>query len=127
VVLTIKQHEFFTREGDNILYELPISFAEAALGAEVEVPTLDGETKLKIPSGSQTGAVFRLRGKGINHLNKNGRGDQLVTLFVVIPHKLNDKQRQLFQELAATLDSNNMPSSTKWQGWLDRFRTNFGV
>jgi molecular chaperone DnaJ len=127
VVLTVKQHEYFTREGDNILYELPISFAEAALGAEVEVPTLEGETTLKIPSGSQTGAVFRLRGKGINHLNKNGRGDQLVTLFVVIPHKLNDKQRQLFQELAATLDSNNMPSSTKWQGWLDRFRTNFGV
>ena len=127
VVLTVKQHEFFTRDGDNILYELPISFAEAALGAEVEVPTLEGETKLKIPGGSQTGAVFRLRGKGVNHLNKNGRGDQLVTLFVVIPDKLNDKQRQLFQELAATLNSNNMPSSKKWKGWLDRFRTNFGA
>ena len=91
------------------------------------MPTLEGETDLKIPGGSQTGAVFRLRGKGVNHLNKNGRGDQLVSLFVVVPDKLNDKQRQLFQELAATLNSNNMPSSKKWKGWLDRFRTNFGA
>ena len=127
VILSVKRHEFFTRDGDNILYELPIDFAQAALGAEVEVPTLEGETKLKIPSGSQTGTVFRLRGQGVSHLNRGGRGDQLVTLFVVIPDKLTEKQRQLFQELADTLSPSNMPSTKKWKGWLDRFRTTFGA
>ncbi len=112
---------------DNILYELPISFAEAALGAEVEVSTLEGETKLKIPAGSQTGTVFRLKGQGVSHLNRSGRGDQLVTLFVVIPDKLTEKQRQLFQELADTLSPNNMPPIKKWKGWLDRLRANFGA
>ncbi len=127
IVLTVKKHEFFTRDGDNILYELPISFAEAALGAEVEVSTLEGETKLKIPAGSQTGTVFRLKGQGVSHLNRSGRGDQLVTLFVVIPDKLTEKQRQLFQELADTLSPNNMPPIKKWKGWLDRLRANFGA
>lgn len=125
--LTVKKHEFFTRDGDNILYELPISFAEAALGAEVEVSTLEGETKLKISAGSQTGTVFRLKGQGVSHLNRSGRGDQLVTLFVVIPDKLTEKQRQLFQELADTLSPNNMPPIKKWKGWLDRLRVNFGA
>ncbi|GAF97395.1 unnamed protein product, partial [marine sediment metagenome] len=96
-------HEFFIRDGDNILYELPINFAQAALGTEVEVPTLDSKTKLKIPSGSQTGRVFRLKAQGIPHLRRSGRGDQLVTLFVVTPESLTETQRQLFQELADSL------------------------
>ncbi|MDI6815008.1 MAG: molecular chaperone DnaJ [Dehalococcoidales bacterium] len=104
VTLSVEPHEFFTRDGDNILYELPINFAQAALGAEVEVPTLDGVTKLKVPAGSQTGKLFRLKDKGIPHLNRSGRGDQLVTLFVVTPEKLTEKQRQLLEELANCLD-----------------------
>jgi len=127
IILSVKQHEFFTRDGDNILYELPINFAQAALGAEVEVPTLEGKTKLKVPAGSQTGTFFRLKGQGVSHLNKSGRGDQLVTLFVVIPDKLTEQQRQLFQELADTLSPNNMPPTKKWKGWLDRVRTTFGA
>ena len=127
VILSVKKHKIFTRDGDNILYELPINFAHAALGVEVEVPTLDGKTKLKIPSGSQTGMVFRLKGQGVSHLNKSGRGDQLVTLFVVVPDKLTEKQRHLFQELADTLSPNNMPPAKKWEGWLDRLRTTFGA
>ena len=101
--LSVKQHELFERDGDNILYELPVNFAQAALGIEVEVPTLDGDTKLKIPAGSQTGTVFRLKGKGVPHLRRNGRGDQLVELCVVTPQSLNRKQRQLFQELGDSL------------------------
>ena len=101
--LSVKQHEFFTRDGDDILYELPISFAQAALGAEVEAPTLEGNTKLKIPAGSQTGEVFRLKNKGIPHLQSRGRGDQLVRLLVITPHSLTKEQRQLFEELAKTL------------------------
>ncbi len=127
IIMSVKRHEFFTRDGDNILYEMPINFAQAALGAEVEVPTLEGGTKLKIPAGSQTGTVFRLKGQGVSHLNRNGRGDQLVSLFVVIPDKLTEKQRQLFQELADTLSPDNMPPTKKWKGWLDRLRTTFGA
>jgi len=103
ITLSVEQHEFFTRDGDNVLYELPVNFAQAALGAEVEVPALDGEVKLKIPAGSQTGKVFRLKNEGIPHLHRGGRGDQLVTLLVVTPESLTEKQRQLFQELANNL------------------------
>ena len=127
VTLSVKHHELFTRDGDDIHYELPLNLAQAALGAEVEVPTLDGETKLQVPAGSQTGTVFRLKGQGVPHFNKSGRGDQLVTLFVVIPDKLTKKQRQLLQELADTLSPNNMPKREKRKGFLDGLRTTFGA
>jgi len=127
ITLSVKQHELFTRDGDNILYELPINFAQAALGAELEVPTLHGKTKLKVPAGSQTGTVFRLKAQGIPHLNRSGHGDQLVTLFVVIPDRLTKEQRQLLEELAASLSPTNMPPTEKWKGWLDRLRTTFGA
>ena len=104
VSLKVLKHEFFTRDGDDILYELPINFAQAALGNEVEVPTLYGETKLSIPAGSQTGKEFRLKNKGIAHLHRNGRGDQIVRLLVVTPESLTKEQRKLFQELANTLN-----------------------
>ncbi|MFC1952077.1 molecular chaperone DnaJ [Chloroflexota bacterium] len=103
ITLSVQPHHFFTRDGDNILYELPINFAQAALGVQIEVPTLDGETKLKIPAGCQTGKAFQLKNKGIPHLHRSGRGDQLVTLRIVTPDKLTKKQRQLFQELADNL------------------------
>ena len=100
ITLSVLPHEFFIRDGDNILYELPINFAQAALGAEVEVPTLNSKTKLKIPAGSQTGKVFRFKAHGIPHLQGNGRGDQLVALLIVTPESLTEKQRRIFQELA---------------------------
>jgi len=127
IALSVKQHQFFIRHGDDILYELPLNIAQAALGTEVEVPTLEGDTKLKIPAGSQTGAVFRLKGQGISHLNRGGRGDELVMLFVVTPEKLTKDQRQLLEELASSLGPANIPPSEKWQGWIDRLRTTFGV
>lgn len=103
IAISVTPHQFFRRDDDNILYEMPINFAQAALGDEVEVPTLNDKTKLKIPPGSQTGKVFRLKDKGISHLRGGGRGDQLVTLLVVTPEKLTQRQRQLFQELADSL------------------------
>ena len=103
ISLSVKQHKFFVRDGDNILYELPINFTQAALGAEVEVPTLDGNEKLKLPAGSQTWEVLRLKNKGVPHLHRSGRGDQLVRLLVVTPDSLNKRQRQLFEELGKTL------------------------
>ncbi|MDD4876644.1 MAG: DnaJ C-terminal domain-containing protein, partial [Dehalococcoidales bacterium] len=103
--LSILPHEYFTRDGDDILYDLPVNFAQVALGSEIEVPTLYGNAKIKIPNGCQTGKVFNLKNKGIPHLNRNGQGDQLVTLRVVTPEKLTKQQKQLFQELADSLDS----------------------
>ena len=117
IALSVKEHEFFTRYNDDILYELPINFAQAALGIEVEVPTLDGKTRLKIPAGSQTGQVFRLKGRGISHLHGSGHGDLLVMLFVATPDSLNKKQRQLLQELGKSLGSDNMPKPKKWRGF----------
>jgi molecular chaperone DnaJ len=101
--LSVKPHQFFRRDGDDILYELPINFAQSALGAEIEVPSLHGDVKLKIPAGSQTGQVFRLKNKGVPHLHGRGHGDQLARLRVVTPESLTKKQRQLFEELASTL------------------------
>ncbi|MFC1897772.1 molecular chaperone DnaJ [Chloroflexota bacterium] len=113
ITLSVRPHQFFTRDGDSILYELPINFAQAALGADVQVPTIDSETGLKIPAGCQTGKVFRLKNKGVPHLHGRGRGDQLVTLRVITPDKLTAKQHQLFQELASSL--NPARSSQKGQ------------
>ena len=109
ISLSVKQHKVFVRDGDDILYELPINFAQAALGAEVEVPTLDSSTKLKIPAGSQTGQVFRLKNKGVPHLYGSGRGAQLVKLLVVTPDSLTKKERQLLEELANSLGAAKKP------------------
>lgn len=103
VTIEVEEHEVFKRDGDDILYELPINFAQAALGTEVDVPTLDGNAKLKIPAGTQTASVFRLKNKGIQHLDERGRGDELVTVNVFTPDSLTKEQRQLFEKLAESL------------------------
>ncbi len=120
ITLSVKEHEFFTRYNDDILYELSINFAQAALGTEVEVPTLGGKTKFKVPAGSQTGQIFRLKGQGIAHLPRGGHGDQLVMLFVVTPDSLTEKQRQLLGELGESLSPANMPDAKKWKGFSQR-------
>jgi molecular chaperone DnaJ len=103
VMISIKPHEYFTREGENVIYELPVNFAQAALGVEMEVPTLHGPAKLKIPAGSQSGKVFRMRDKGIPHLHSMGHGDQMVVLKVVTPESLTKEQKRLFEELAQSM------------------------
>jgi molecular chaperone DnaJ len=101
VVLTVKPHEFFKRQGNDIVYELPISFTQAALGDEVEVPTVDGKkTALKIPAGTQSGRSFRLKGMGVPVVHSSARGDQHVIVKVVTPTNLTVEQRHLLEEFA---------------------------
>lgn len=103
VNLSVQPHELFRREGLDVLYNLPINFAQAALGDDVNVPSLNGSIGLKIPPGTQSGTVFRLKGKGVAQVNGRGRGDELVTVTIVTPQRLDQKQRQLLEELAKLL------------------------
>jgi molecular chaperone DnaJ len=110
VSCNIRPHQYFARDNHDILYELPLNFAQAALGDSIEVPTMYGKTTLKIPAGTQNGEVFQLKGKGVPHLNGRGKGDQMVTVKIHTPRKLNEKQRQIFQELSKTLPQQDQPS-----------------
>jgi molecular chaperone DnaJ len=100
VFLSVREHETFTRQDRHLHCDLPISFAQAALGTELEVPTLDGPEKLTVPAGTQPGAQFCLKGKGVPSLNGGRKGDQYVTLHVRTPTRLTDEQRKLFEQLA---------------------------
>lgn len=100
VVLHVKEHNIFDREGDNIICEVPINFVVATLGGEVEVPTLQGKANIKIPTGTQSGTTFRLRGRGIKSLKGHGSGDLLIRVNVEVPTKLNQKQKEKLQEFA---------------------------
>ncbi|NYV64535.1 molecular chaperone DnaJ [Bacillus sp. Gen3] len=100
IVFHVKEHEFFERDGDDIYCEVPLTFSQAALGDEIEVPTLHGKVKLKVPSGTQTGTKFRLRGKGVPNVRGYGVGDQHIHVKVVTPTKLTEKQKQLLREFS---------------------------
>ncbi len=109
IVFSVKPHRFFKREGANIIYELPLNIAQAALGAEVEVPVVEGKTvMLKIPAGVQSGRVLRIKGKGAHVLEGRGRGDQLVVVRVVTPRSLDARQRRLLEELAKVLPAEKL-------------------
>jgi molecular chaperone DnaJ len=113
VVVHVEPHLYFRRQDYDIILELGINVAQAALGDEVTVPTLDGEEKLVIPAGTQTGTVFRLRRRGVPYLRRNGRGDQLIVAQVVVPTELTAEQRELFQQLAETLGREVIPQKEK--------------
>ncbi len=123
LVIKVKPHRYFRRKGDDILLDLAINVAQATLGAEVLVPTLEGEETIKIPPGTQSGKVIRLRGKGVPRLRRNGRGDQLVILNVEIPRSLTPEQRALFEKLAATMGTEVKPQE---MSFLDRLRELLG-
>jgi len=123
VVLSVREHPVFKRRGDDIFYDLAINFAQAALGAEVDVPTVDSPVSLKIPPGTQTGKLFRLGGKGVPHVKGGGRGDHLVLVHVISPQSLDERQRELFEELAKTLAEASMPKEDK--GFFRRIRDVF--
>ncbi len=125
VVLHIKPHPYFTRRDNDILLNININIAQAALGDEIRVPTLDGEETLIIPSGTQTGTVLRMRGKGVPRLRGTGRGDQLVIVNVAIPTELNAEQKELLKQLGKTLGSEVTPQSGR--GFLDRVREALGL
>ncbi len=103
VSISVKKHDYFTREGDDILYELPSTSPRPPSAPRPRSPPSIGPTKVKVPAGSQTGRVFRLRDKGIPHLHGLGRGDQIVVLRVVTPESLSKEQKKLFEELAKSL------------------------
>jgi molecular chaperone DnaJ len=118
ISINVKPHQFFKRRENDILLNLDINVAQAALGADVSIPTVDGNATLKIPAGTQPGKVLRMRGKGVPHLRGNGRGDQLVIINVGIPSHLSKEQRQLFEQLANSLGSEVKPQERSFLDWL---------
>ncbi len=118
ITINVKAHQFFRRRENDIVLDLDINIAQAVLGAEVEVPTVDGPARLKIPAGTQPGKVLRLRSKGIPYLRSSGRGDQLVVVNVEIPARLTNEQRQLFEQLAKSLGSEVRPQERSFLDWL---------
>lgn len=111
VVLHVRPHDIFRREGDDLLCEVPISFAQAALGDEIGVPTLEGRAQIRIPPGTQTGTVFRLKGKGIRNIQGYGQGDLLVRVNIEVPTRLNSLQRTKLEEFASVCDQSVHPQS----------------
>jgi molecular chaperone DnaJ len=118
IVINVKPHKYFRRRDYDILMDLNVNVAQAVLGAEVEIPTVDGQATLKIPAGTQPGKVLHMRGKGVPHLRSNGRGDQLVVVNVEIPSRLSQEQRQLFEQLAKSLGSEVQPQERGFLDWL---------
>ena len=113
VTVSVRSHPQFEREGTSILYELPVSIVQASLGAEVEVPTIDGKVKYTVPEGTQSGTVFRLRGKGVPYLHGGGRGDQFVTVRVVTPKNLTVEQKDLLRRLGESLGDTGVSPKKK--------------
>lgn len=122
VNIRVKSHPLFSRQGNNVVCDVPITFTQAALGAELEVPTLDGKVKYTVPEGTQTGSVFRLKGKGIPYLRGNGRGDQYVKVTIEVPKKLNDKQKALLREFA---EISGDESHEQRKGFFDKMKDAF--
>jgi molecular chaperone DnaJ len=118
IAIQVKTHKFFRRRDNDVLLDLNINIAQATLGAEVEIPTVDGQAKLKIPAGTQPGKVLRMRGKGVPHLRGNGRGDQLVIVNVEVPSRITNEQRRLFEQLAKSLGSDVRPQERSFLDWL---------
>ena len=117
LIVRVKPHKYFRRRDNDILLDLKVNIAQAALGAEVKVPTVDGDVKLKIPAGTQPGKIIRMRGRGVPHLRNNSRGDQLVIVNLTVPKRLDAEERDLFEKLAEKMDSKVLPQE---KGFLDR-------
>ena len=109
VVIHIKEHKIFHREGDDLYCDVPIPFSIAALGGEIDVPTLEGKAHLKVPAGTQSGQMFKLRGKGITNVNGRSHGDLFARLIVEVPSHLNAEQRHKLEEFAALCGDENTP------------------
>lgn len=123
VVVQVKRHEFYQREGDHIFCEMPITYTQAALGDEIEVPTVHGKVKLKVPAGTQTGKTFRLKGKGAPNVRGYGHGDQHVKIRVITPTNLTERQKELLREFNEL--SGNEPMDENEGSFFDRVKRAF--
>jgi molecular chaperone DnaJ len=123
VVLHVGPHALFAREGTDVVCEVPVSIAQAALGAEIQVPTLDGAATVKVPAGTQSGALFRLKGRGIPELDGYGRGDQIVRIAVETPRRLSPRQRELLEEFARLAGEEVHPLS---KSFLEKVKSMLG-
>ena len=118
----MKSHPIFKREGFDIHCDIPVTYMEAVLGAEITVPTIDGDVKYNISEGTQTGTVFRLKGKGVKKINRTERGNQFVTIYVEVPKNLTKKQKDLLREFEASLTEKNY---AKRQSFFDKLKKRF--
>lgn len=120
VEVVVREHDIFQRDGADLYMDVPVSIADAALGKELEIPTLDGRVSLKVPEGTQTGKMFRLRGKGVKPVRSSMQGDLLCRIVVETPVNLTSRQRELLKELQATMESDDNKSSPKKKSFFDR-------
>jgi len=125
VVIQMASHAVFQRDGDHLHCEIPISFTTAALGGEIEVPTLEGHAKIKVPSETQTGKIFRLRGKGIKGVRSHAKGDLLCHVIVETPVKLTSRQKELLEELESISQKDNSRHSPRAKSWMDKAKEFF--
>ncbi|MEF2247273.1 molecular chaperone DnaJ [Paenibacillus sp. IITD108] len=125
IVLRVKPHEFFDREGDDIYCEVPLTFVQAALGDEIEIPTLTEKVKLKIPAGTQTGTYFRLKGKGVPKLRGYGQGDQHVKVTLVTPTKLTEEQKDLLRQFGGIAGETNVEQGEHHESIFERMKKAF--
>ena len=114
ITIPVRPHELFRREGTSVLCEAPITFTQAVLGAELEIPTIDGKVKYTLPEGTQSGTTFRLKGKGIPSINGRGRGDQYVTVYIETPKNLNKEQKEALKKFAETMGESNYEEQKKF-------------
>jgi molecular chaperone DnaJ len=123
-VLDVEEHEYFIRRDNDILLEIPINIVQATLGDKIVIPTVDGDVELTVPSGTQNGKIFRLRGRGFPRLRSDGtnsgRGDQLVHITVQIPEKVSPEQRELFELLGETMGHDVQPQPNNGRGFMAR-------
>jgi molecular chaperone DnaJ len=120
VHVKVQEHPLFIRDGADIRCEVPVSFPQAALGSQIEVPTLEGKVMMRLPPGTQSGKQFRLRGKGLPIFGGYGKGDQLVTVLVEVPLSLTDRQRLLLEQLADAMDAEG--HQPQRQGFLNKLK-----
>jgi molecular chaperone DnaJ len=125
VVIHLLQHSVFQRDHNDLHCEMPISFTTAALGGEIEIPTLDGHAKIKVPAETQSGKIFRLRGKGIKGVRSNTQGDLLCHVVVETPVKLTTRQKELLQELESLNQEDDSRHSPRAKSWMDKVREFF--
>jgi len=117
--VNVRPHELFRRDGSDVFCHAPITFTQACLGGEMEIPTIDGKVKYEIPEGTQTGTTFRLRGKGIPNVNGRGRGDQYVTVYIETPRNLNREQKEALKKFSESLGEKNYKER---KSFFDKFK-----